>query len=155
MTFYFPARGNRSPVRVHWYENGRQPPRELTLGKTLPSNGSLVIGDQGRLLQTDMYGAYYQLLPEDKFVDYKPPSPTLPRAQGGHHAEWIRAAKTGEATMANFDYAGRLTEAFLVGNVALRVGKTLDWDGDKMVAKNCPEAKPFIHPEYRTGWKLE
>ena len=155
MTFHFPARGKQPPVKVVWYENGRQPPTELALGHELPSNGSLLIGDAGRMLTTDMYCAHWKLLPESQFVDYQPPEPTLPRAEGGHHAEWIHAAKTGSATMANFEYAGRLTEAFLVGNVALRVGKTLDWDGQRMIARNCPEAERLIHPEYRNGWELE
>jgi predicted dehydrogenase len=155
MTYHFPARGARPPVKVTWYESGKQPPRELALGHPLPGNGSLLIGSKGRMLTTDMYCAHYKLLPESDFADYQAPEPTLPRARVGHHAEWIHAAKTGEATMANFEYAGRLTEAFLVGNVALRTGKTLDWDGEKMEARNVPEARPLIHPEYRTGWKLE
>ena len=57
--------------------------------------------------------------------------------------------------MSNFEYAGRLTEAFLVGNVALRTGQTLEWDGETMKAKNCPEAERFVHPVYRKGWSLD
>jgi hypothetical protein len=155
MTYHFPARGKLPPVKVVWYENGKQPSRELALGQSLPSNGSLLIGDKGRLLTTDMYCAHYKLLPAEKFVDYEAPQPTLPRAQIGHHHEWIQAAKTDATTMANFEYAGRLTEAFLVGNVALRTGQSLDWDGQGMRARNCPEADEFIHPQYRKGWRLE
>ena len=155
MTFEFPARGKQPPVKVTWYESGKQPPRELALGHPLPANGSLLIGDKGRLLQTDMYGAYYTLLPKAKFAGYQPPAPSLPRARIGHHQEWIDAAKTGSATMANFEYAGRLTESFLVGNVALRTGRTLDWDGQAMKARNCPDADRFIHAEYRKGWTLD
>ena len=155
MQFSFPARGKRPPVELTWYESGRQPPAELALGHPLPSNGSLLIGDRGRMLTTDMYCAHYKLLPEAAFVDYQPPTPTLPRARVGHHAEWIHGAKTGAPTLANFEYAGRLSEAFLVGNVALRAGQTLDWDGDQMRARNCPAADALIHPEYRNGWQLE
>lgn len=155
MTYHFPARGKLPPVKVVWYESGKQPPKELFLGHEIPANGSLLIGDKGRVLTTDMYGARYRLLPESEFADYQPPEPTLPRAEVGHHAEWIHAAKTGEPTMANFEYSGRLTEAFLAGNVALRARKTLDWDGEKMKALNCPEAQALIHPEYRRGWELE
>ena len=155
MTYEFPARGKQPPVRVIWYENGKQPDVKLALGHPLPSNGSLLIGDRGRLLTLDMYGAHYKLLPEGDFADYRPPPPTLPRARVGHHAEWIQAAKTGTAAMANFEYAGRLTEAFLVGNVALRAGKTLEWDGEKMRAKNCPDADALVRPEFRKGWELD
>ena len=155
MVFEFPARGKQPPVTVTWYEAGRKPPLALALGEPLPGNGALLIGDKGRLLQTDMYGAYHKLLPTDRYSDYTPPAQTLPRARIGHQQEWIDSAKTGSPTMANFEYAGRLTEAFLVGNVALRTGQTLQWDGEAMQATNCPEAQRFVHPEYRKGWSLD
>ncbi len=155
MVFEFPARGKQPPVTVTWYEAGHKPPLALALGEPLPGNGALLIGDKGRLLQTDMYGAYHKLLPTDHYADYTPPAQTLPRARIGHQQEWIDSAKTGSPTMANFEYAGRLTEAFLVGNVALRTGQTLQWDGEAMKATNCPEAQRFVHPEYRKGWSLD
>ncbi len=155
MVFEFPARGKQPPVTVTWYEAGHKPPLALALGEPLPGNGALLIGDKGRLLQTDMYGAYHKLLPTDHYADYTPPAQTLPRARIGHQQEWIDSAKTGSPTMANFEYAGRLTEAFLVGDVALRTGQTLQWDGEAMKATNCPEAQRFVHPEYRKGWSLD
>ena len=129
------------------------PPAELALGYPLPSNGSLLFGDRGRLLTTDMYGAHNKLLPEAAFVVYQPPTPTLPRARLSHHQEWIDVVKTGNTTMANFAYSGRLTEAFLAGNVALRAQQTLNWDGEQMRVPNCPQADQFIHPHYRKGWE--
>ena len=155
MVFEFPARGKQPPVTVTWYEAGHKPPLALALGEPLPGNGALLIGDKGRLLQPAMYGAYHKLLPTDHYADYTPPTQTLPRARIGHQQEWIDSAKTGSPTMANFEYAGRLTEAFLVGNVALRTGQTLQWDGEAMKATNCPEAQRFVHPEYRKGWSLD
>ena len=56
-----------------------------------------------------------------------PPKPTLPRSPG-HHAEWIEACKTGKPTGTSFDYAGPLTELVLLGNVALRAGRKIEWD---------------------------
>jgi hypothetical protein len=56
--------------------------------------------------------------------------------------------------MSNFDYAGLLTETILLGNVAMRVGKKLEWDGPNLRATNCPEAAPYIKTEYRRGWSL-
>lgn len=37
--------------------------------------------------------------------------------------EWIRAIQGGSAPLSNFDYASVLTEAMLLGNVAIRMGK--------------------------------
>ena len=46
--------------------------------------------------------------------------------------------------MSNFDYAGLLTEAILLGNVAMRVGKKIEWDGPNLKATNCPEADQYV-----------
>jgi hypothetical protein len=56
--------------------------------------------------------------------------------------------------MSNFNYAAMLTETILLGNVAMRVGKKLEWDGPNMKVTNCPEAEQYIKPEFRKGWDL-
>ena len=56
--------------------------------------------------------------------------------------------------MSDFDYAARLAETVLLGNVALRVGKRIEWDAEKMQVKNCPEAESLINRPYRDGWTL-
>jgi hypothetical protein len=93
------------------------------------------------------------LLPEKDFADFKRPEPFIPKSLG-HHAEWIHACKTGEPTTCNFGYAGWLTEANHLGSIAYRLGKKLEWDAEKLSAKNCEEAAPLIKREYREGWKL-
>ncbi|MCP4504917.1 MAG: gfo/Idh/MocA family oxidoreductase, partial [Fuerstiella sp.] len=113
-------------------------------------SGVLFIGDDGMLLSD--YGKHI-LLPEDKFKDFTPPKPYI-QPSLGHHAEWIHAAKTGDMTTCNFEYAGWLTEANHLGNVAFRTGKKLEWDAENMKATNAPEADRFIRREYRKGWKL-
>ena len=57
-------------------------------------------------------------------------------------------------TTCNFDYAGAMIEHNLLALVACRVGKKLDWDTEKLVAKGCPEADKFIKKTYREGWVL-
>ena len=93
------------------------------------------------------------LLPEANFRDFKGPDPFIPRVRG-HHEEWIEACKTGKRTASNFDYAGALTEANHLGNLAYRLGKKLEWDPVNLRAKNCPEADRLISKEYRKGWML-
>ena len=61
---------------------------------------------------------------------------------------------TNGADGSNFDYAGWLTEANHLGNVAYRAGKRLEWDPAGLRAKNCPEADAYLRREYRRGWKL-
>jgi len=38
--------------------------------------------------------------------------------------------------------------------MSLRTGQKIEWDGPKMVAKNCPQAAPFIQRRDRSGWAL-
>ena len=54
----------------------------------------------------------------------------------------------------NFAYAAGLTEIVLLGTVAWRAGKKIEWDAARMKATNCPEADAFIRREYRQGWTL-
>jgi hypothetical protein len=68
--------------------------------------------------------------------------------------EWVAAIKGGPPAMSNFDYAATLTETILLGNVAIRAGKKLEWDGANLKVSNCPEAADYIKREYRKGWTL-
>jgi predicted dehydrogenase len=113
-------------------------------------DGTLFIGEKGMMLAD--YGRYV-MLPEKDFKGFTPPPQTIPKSLG-HHAEWINAIKNGGPTTCNFDYSGDLTESVLLGNVAYRVGKKIEWDSKHLKAKNCPEADQFIQHEYRKGWKL-
>lgn len=159
ITFTFPARGELPPVKVIWYDgekNGRRnlPSEELLPGVKLSDSGSLLIGKSGMLFSPNDYGASFKLYPEKDFADYQAPSPTLPRVGGRHHQDFISAVKENRQPLGNFDYAGRLTEFVLVGNLAVRLGKRIDWDGEAMVARGCPEAEALVKRPYRSGWTL-
>jgi len=147
--YEFDARGSFPPVTVTWYQ-GRRSPR-VERGEAPPwEPGFLFVGDSGMLL---VNYSKRLLLPESKFADFKPPAPTIPDSPG-HYAEWVAACKTGSPTGCNFDYAGALTEMVLLGNVAYRVGKKIEWEPATQKAKNCPEADAFIRRPYRPGWTL-
>jgi predicted dehydrogenase len=162
ITYEFPARGDMPPVKLIWYEGKKDgqrvlPPQELTKGESISDSGSLLVGDKGILFSPNDYGASYKLLPEKDFEGYHGPAETLPRnghGDDGMKAEWVAAIKGGPAPMSNFGYAGMLTETVLLGNVAMRVGKRMEWDGESMKSPNCPEAAQFVRREYRKGWTL-
>jgi predicted dehydrogenase len=156
--YQFGAREQLPPVTLTWYDGGKLPGKELLEGAQLPKNeipknGTLMIGDQGKILLPDWNANNFQLLPAEKFADFKGPDPFIPRSQG-HYKEWIAACKGGPAAMSDFEYAARLTETVLLGNLALRCGKRIDWDAKAMKAKGCPEADALIKPAYRSGWTL-
>jgi predicted dehydrogenase len=149
-TYEYGPRGDQPPVRLTWYQGEEKP--ELWRTNAIPKwgDGVLFIGTKGMLLSN--YSKHV-LLPENEFKDFKAPEPFIPKSLG-HWAEWINAAKTGAPTLSNFDYAGWLTEANHLGNVAYRAGKKLEWDVARMTARNAPEAEPFLRRDYRSGWSL-
>ncbi len=148
--YTYGARGDRAPLNLTWYQGTHKP--DLWKEKAIPQWGSgvLFVGDKGMLLAD--YGKH-MLLPEADFADFEAPEPFIPKSKG-HYAEWIHACKTGEPTTCNFEYAGWLTEANHLGNVAYRVGKKIEWDAQNMTAKNLPEAERLIRRPYRQGWSL-
>ncbi len=161
--FQFPERTSKAsgktlpPVTLTWYDGGKKPPADLADGNPLPPGGTLWVGSQGTIFTIDDYSIVYRLLPDQKFKGYQGPKPYLPRnprSQFAPYMEWITACKGGPMTQSNFEYASRLTEAMLVGVLAVRLGKKIEWDAENQQAKNAPEAEPLIHRQYRNGWAI-
>ena len=151
--FDFPARGAMPPVRLTWSDGGIKPPRpaDLPAAPGLEKDGLLFVGDRGTIV-CGFNGANPRLIPEARMKAFKPPPSTLPRSPG-HDREWIDACKGGAAPGANFEFAGMVTEALLLGNVALRAEKELEWDGSTHTT-NIPEANALLRARYRDGWGI-
>lgn len=166
VTYNFPDRGDGFPAcTVTWYEGKRDgkrvlPPIDLLQGreKDFSGSGSLLIGEKATIYSPDDYGATLVMIGKDA-GDLKAPSKSLPRRGGNSDLEmkkeWVEAIKKGDYkhAMSNFDYAGALTEAILLGNVAMKAGRKLTYDG-KEGKFSEPEADKLLHTEYRNGWKL-
>ncbi len=154
--FEFAAKGNRPAVKMVWYDGGKLPPRpdDLEEGRNLGDNGILFIGDKGKLLGGSHAGVP-RLIPESHMKEYGRPPKTLPRSPG-HQKEWIEACKAGkpEDAKSGFWYAGPFTEALLVGNLAVRLQKRIEWDAAKLRSPNCPEADNYVTKFYRTGYNI-
>jgi predicted dehydrogenase len=150
----FDQRGSRPPVKLTWYDGGKLPPRpeELEAERQWKPdmNATLFVGEKGKLL-TGRGGP--RLIPEERMKDFKKPEETIPRSIG-HYKEWVEACKGGKPAMSNFEYAARLTETVLLGNVAIRAGKKIEWDAEKAKVTNLANADHLIKPAYRKGWEL-
>jgi predicted dehydrogenase len=143
----FSARGSRPPVSLTWYDGGLKPPRPKGLEPGRRIADVTYIGDQGVLMG-------HRLVPESRMKAYGRPPRILPRSPG-HYKEWVDACRGGPPAGADFvRHAGLLTEICMLGNVALRAGKELFWDGPAMRITNDENANRFLGRAYREGWSL-
>ena len=167
VVYQFPARGDMPPVKLTWYEGEKDgklvlPPRTCCQGQAwarkLPGSGSILVGDKGMLYSPNDYGGELHLLPEEVREGYRKPEKTC-RATAAATAARRGVGRGHQGrqaaiAMSNFDYAGMLTETILLGNVAMRAGKKLEWDGPSLKITNVPEADKYLQTEYRKGWTL-
>jgi len=167
VTWEFPARGDLPPLNVHWYDGGMKPHRPAELDRSLwmSHRGLLFVGDQGKLIANYEGGNPYRrdgkprgprgglLLPEEKFRDVQDPPKTLPRIED-HYREWTQACKAGTPTICPLEFACEMTEVALLGALALRTGRLLQWDAQAMRITNNEQAGAYIDSPCRTGWSL-
>jgi hypothetical protein len=151
------ARGERPPLKVYWYDGGKRPPAEITgTGERQPAppgappglGGGLRIGTKGSLPQG-----------RGPFLGRKPEPVIMPAirdwGRASVHKDWVVAVKTGKQPGCHFGYASPFTEAYQLGNVALRVGYRIEWDPLAFRVTNCREANQYLHREYRRGWDIQ
>ncbi len=181
VTLWWYDGGQPNPEARGGHDLTNKPPAEVTadivalLGK-LPDSGSLLIGEGGMVFSPDDYGTnfFIKLKGEKEFVNYlkhpamahyperitrnKHVSTVVPGGNlvQAHASEWLDAIKANKPEMcySRFDIGARLVEIMLLGCVSLRAGQKIEWDGPKMIAKNCPQAAPFIRRQDRNGWSL-
>ena len=143
-----PATKTRPAVKLSWYHPEKRPASPAGLDLTKWPIGVMFVGDKGQLIVDYKRRV---LLPAAQYEGFEAPKPTIASSLG-HYREWIHAAKTGAPTLCNFEYSGALIEHNLLGNVAFRLGKELQWDAEKFKAVGQPNAEEFIKKEYRSGW---
>ncbi len=172
VTYHFPARGKKPPVKVKWFEGPRVPQMakdyeasQIAYMKAAgqdpstrkpASDGLFMVGNKQTLFSPGMRPDSPRLYDEDAWQEFRRnrPAKTIPRVKGGPVKEWIRAIKgDGPTPGSNFDYAEGLTEVILLGALAIRTGKNLKWDSKKMRVKNHRGLEHYIKPTPRKGWE--
>lgn len=137
---------------LEWFDGEFYPPediRVLVTNMEYPAESAMLIGTEGALL-IPHGGEKPVLFPEEKFKDYK-----LPEFEAGnHYHSFVVACLGGPKTESHFVQSGPMTEAILLGTVAIRVPDTLlEWDAEKMKFRNNTEAEKYLHRSYRKGFK--
>ena len=146
-------------VRVVWYDGDQRPPQsvqdaaKIVKGDKqhgLPDQGSIFLGTDGIMILPH--------IAQPRIVRDKPGTFKEIEKVGGesHWHQFIETALGNRANAdANWDYAGPLTEAVLLGSVATRFPKqTLAWDVAALKFTNADAANAFVTRTYRKGHEI-
>jgi hypothetical protein len=152
--FKFNAQPELPPFELFWYDGGMKPvtPDEIAAQeKSLEREGMMLVGDKGRII-AGFRGENPQLYVDNKNIT--PPKPTVARINEDANNVWIDSFKNNTQSPGSFIYSGPVTETILLGGVALRTGKKVEYDSSNMKITNIPDANKYLVREYRKGWEL-
>ncbi|WP_299533958.1 Gfo/Idh/MocA family oxidoreductase [Ulvibacterium sp.] len=164
-------------IALNWYDGGLKPdlPDELGEGETIGDGGggSVFYGTRG-ILVADTYSRNARLLPSKNMELFNAPKPYLKRIEGdtgGHQRNFVEGCLNGVETSSDFKKSGPLTEAVLMGNLAIRAFQLKEkrsngrgfnypgrrkilWDGNNMKVTNWDKANEWVKGSYRKGWEI-
>jgi len=160
VTYQFPARGELPPVTLKWFEGSEKTPPQperWDKGEPFPERGMLMLGDKNTLYAPGGRPDSPRLVPKaamEQFKKNRPPS-TIPLVKGGPLVEWINAARgEGPKPGSNFEHSVPLTEMILLGALAVRTGKKIEWDTKAGKILNDPSLAPLVEIQAREGWRV-
>lgn len=184
ITFEFPATDERGPVKMIWYDGNRRPeaslladlPRINDNGKQKHyTSAALIVGEKGKFYSPGDYGGtprHTGVIMDGEFTRIA--KITRPKEDDGgdspfsefkdieftrspgHTKELGEAIQGGADPVSNFpDYSGPLTESILLGNLSLAAGKRVEWDAEKMIAKDVDETtQKLIRHDYPDAYSI-
>lgn len=156
----FAPRGVHPALTIFWYDGLRPLPEALRAQRaTTPQapGAPPLRGGQGGMVWVGTKGTY----PAGRGsfagsnVQLPDPPPQREWSREEVHKDWAVAIKAGKQAPCHFGYAGPFTEAYQLGNIALRVGHRIEWDALAFRITNCREANQYLSTEYRKGWDLK
>ncbi len=139
-------------LTVEWFDGefmAPEPMRALYSVTDFPTESALVIGTEGALLNP--LGRSPLLLPESRFEKTERPK----FAERNHYHHFVDACRGGEKPESHFGQTGPMTEAILVGTVAVRLpDTTLQWDAVDVRFRGSRDANRLLRRKYRHGWEV-
>jgi hypothetical protein len=152
--FKFPAQEELPPFELLWYDGGMKPitPDEVSeTGKSLEREGMMLVGDKGKIIAG--FRGEKPVIYDGK-ISISEALQTAEKTGQDSNEVWINSFKNNTQSPGSFIYAGPVTETILLGAVALRAGKRVEYDTVNMKITNIPEADKFLVREYRKGWEM-
>ncbi|HRO70222.1 MAG TPA: Gfo/Idh/MocA family oxidoreductase, partial [Chitinophagaceae bacterium] len=147
--FKFPKQEQLPAFDLFWYDGGMRPNAPDELGdESLPSEGMMFVGDKGKVL-----GGFRNENPRLLGVTENDQPNYKEMITQGEEA-WINAFKNNTQSPGSFLNAQAVTETILLGAVALRAKKRIQYDSQNMKITNLPEANKYLYREYRKGWEM-
>ncbi|MBK9389008.1 MAG: Gfo/Idh/MocA family oxidoreductase [Bacteroidetes bacterium] len=150
--FKFKAQASLPAFDLIWWDGGIRPvnPEEWeAAGKTLEREGMMFVGDKGKII-AGFRGEEPVLVANGKVTA----SEKEPQERRNGNDVWIESFKNNTQSAGSFIYAGPVTETILLGGVALRAGKKVEYDSAAMKITNLPDANKYLVREYRKGWEM-
>ena len=182
--YQFPERNGKPPVKYMWYDGYKDavfnpdkwalesnidggkirernlPPEDVLEGLGSSESkgyGTVIIGTEGKMWFNRSKDNWV-IKPGNRMDGFDYPEQTIPRARGQNpHNEFYDAvaANDPKAALSGVWHSGSFTEVVLLGNLAVRLNKKVEWDSENLKSPNCPEADALIKREYRKGWELK
>ncbi len=154
ITWTFPgnARTAGPEFVVEWFDGAYYPPEEIRALYSIedyPPESAMLVGTEGAMLIA--HASSPILLPEERFAEIKRPQ-LEPR---NHYHHFADACLGGDRTESLFARSGPMTEAILLGTVAIRVPDTLlRWEPGQLRIPNSLAAEKLLARSYRKGWTV-
>ena len=155
--FDFGPRAGKPPVEVWWYDGvaNRPPlPAELGPGAELKEQAGKFIYSRTLTFKGGTHGDTLRIIPETRMQEL---APTLPKIAGGfsdHATNFVFACQGKEESRSPFRVSGPLTQVFLLGVIAQRLGGRLEFDAARRTFTNSAEATAMLAgPAPRPGWE--
>jgi hypothetical protein len=156
MSWTLPPNAWRPAIKLSWYQGGAMPDSPVNFVDLKKiDHGAMWEGQHGALIAGFGNRILCPFKDTADMTYYKPrkKEDLIPR-MGNFQQQWIKACKSDLKTSCDFDYGGKMIEMMMLGLVAYRTGKKLEYDGAKGQVTNVPEANELLKRKYRDGWPL-
>lgn len=154
--FSFPARGDKPPCVVTWFDgvaNLPELPAEERAEVQRQPNGKYIYGGD-LVFKGGTHSATLRILPDDKMRELAPTLPRFPAKNSDHFANFALACLGQEEARSPFAVSGPLSQVFLLGVIAQRLGGSLAFDRETKRFTEHPDANQYLQgPPPRPGWE--